>query len=1791
MGNLQDVRLDTEDQIGRGSLRQKAQENLRAIRILQALDEEGRDPTPEEKRALARFVGWGAFGQAFHPKFTQFRRGEYHVGYEVVGGSYRQKTLQEYEQIPEYTRRRWSQADKAHWELNQEIRDVMTPEEYEAASKSILNAHFTSPAVVQAMWAMVEKLGFRGGRVLEPAMGSGNFFGFQPEHLAQTSRRTGVELDRVTGKIATHLYPNADVKVQGFEETPLPNDYFDLAISNVPFGNFGVHDPEYQRSGRNWLTKSIHNYFFAKSLEKVRPGGLVAFITSHHTLDAPTHKRFREHLAEQADLVAAIRLPNDAFQENAGTRVTTDILILRKKDPQDPEFEALHPRDERGRFIRKWTDTREVLVKDANGDEHAVTLNEYFADHPEAMLGTLGVGSGFGQMPGETGVRSDGREMEAALQSVLAGLPAEVMSNGTDYRAAQEAEEAAKRAPDALKPGAYHVEGGEVYRNVREGLNAPGKLVVVEGGEALKARLAGMIGLRQAALRLIAAHYEDMPEEELAGLRADLGALYDAFVAEHGLLHERANMRAFASDPDAGLLLALEKKGAAQGQWEKADLFTRRTITPVARAVSAKGPEDALGIVLNERGQIDWKRLSALLARDPEEIRDALAASGLIFRDPTHLSDPVTHGWVTADEYLSGPVRQKLREAEAAAATDKAFAANVDALRQVQPEDLTPAEITGRLGAAWIPQEYVEQFWHSLVGAPPEKYGRSEYDPDSGQYAPKKREQGPEVSYNRGTGEWTVETLDTDRRRGFANTQEWGTQRRSARDVLLACLRLQDITVSDKDPDTGKSIFNAEETFAAREKQQKMRDRFEQWLWEDPERAHHCVRLYNDLFNDSRMREFDGAHLTTPGMASHVGGEHLRAHIRNAVWRAVTEGSALFDHCTGSGKTRTMAITAMELRRLGLAKKPMITVPNHMIAQWDADFREFYPGAKILTVWAKEWTPEKRKEFTAQIATGDWDAILITHSAFGQIPISEGIVQKYYGDQIRELEDVISETSDETTAKQLMKRLESLEKKLKDKIALVKKGQDNCLPFDALGVDALFVDEADMFKNLFFASRMTRVSGLGGSESGRAMDLFMKSQWMLQKNNQRGLYFGTATPISNSMAEMYTMMRYLDMPGLRQKGMARFDEWASSFGQTVTTVEAAPEGGYRSKTRFSRFVNVPEMVKLYRQFADVKLIQDLPYLPIPDKEDRHYAAPASQALQEVMEEIKERAQEIRARRAEPTEDNMLKLSSDARKASLDVRLIRPDAPDDPRSKVNQCVRNVVSIYKDPEASSRQATQIVFLDLGTPKGASDKEDAPQDGETAEEQALSISIYEDMRRKMVAAGIPREEIAFAHEFDTDQKKAQLREMMNGGKLRVLIGSTEKAGSGLNVQERLFALHHLDCPWRPRDLEQREGRIIRQGNKHKDWDIPVQIHRYVTEGSFDEYMWQTVLAKAGFIGQVRSGSSGARQMEDVDAVQLTAAEMIAHASGDPVVHEKVKVESEILRLSALRAAHQTNRWRGQERARKLLAENQKIEEQIATMRETRQVYEKHKPDGFAMTVGGSHFTERQEGIVALKRALTQVSADRGLGKLDREKAQPIASYAGFDLLAGQSGDQPMLLVQTPSGREVLRLIGEGMEASAESIMGIIQYRLRISESQIGEKETRHKANAATISNLQADMARPFEREAEFERLTARKEEIDALLDKNRSEDGGEEPLVKSLRVVLFKSYREPIGRGHVGALSDTDHALHIRHHEREFRDLRRSLHKCAEPRQRRQITAKLRVLAAHRAQHLLARHGGRA
>lgn len=1391
-----DYRITDLDRIGEGGPKQKAARNLDAIRTLKAIESEGRPATPEEQKLLVQYTGWGGMPQPFAADWA----------------------------VP----RDWQG-------VREELTGLLTPEEFASARASTPNAHYTSPSVIRGMWRALERMGFQPNElyaVLEPSMGAGHFFGLMPEEIAGRAQRVGIELDSITGRIAKALYPLADVHVAGFEAVRLPNDYFDLAVSNVPFGNYPVHDPALKRNPL--VTKSIHDYFFAKAIEKVRPGGIVAFITSSFTLDK-ANPAMRKYLASKADLVAAIRLPNTAFKGNAGTEVTTDVLFLKKRAPQtEPQGEP-------------WIGTEPIAGTQRRPDGSRgpvqIPVNEYYARHPEMMLGQMTLeGSMYaGQTPTLSGDLT-----EELLNRAIAALPENVLEPLTIR---QPSYDLSSIFPEkgAIKEGGYVVKDGVV--------------MVLHGGQLRPAgvnaeqakRIRAILPVRDALRDVFRAQLEDAPEAQVKNTQVLLGVAYDAFIRSHGPLHQRANARAFADDPDAPLLLSLENWDSETKTATKAPIFTERTIERYRPVQSASSARDALSVALNEKGRIDWARMQELTGQTPDELRAELGP--LVFENPSGRQ------WEPADEYLSGNVRKKLAEAQAAARVNPRYERNVKALAAVQPEDLRPEEIDARLGSSWISKDDVRQFLADVLEVNPNRV---------------------HVGHSEALGSWTVQIGENS----VANTKTWGTERFTGDRLIEDALNLRNPTAYDRVSDD-QVVVNEQQTLAAREMQQQIKDRFKQWVWEHPERAERLAGFYNEEFNNLRLREFDGSHLTFPGMSA---GITLRPHQKNAIWRMLQGGNTLLAHVVGAGKTFEIIAGAMEMRRIGLARKPMIVVPKNRVDGTGSDFLQLYPAANVLVMSSEDFTAANRPKLMSRIATGNWDSVIVSYESFERLPIADETFNRYLQTQIDELEDYIREAntsrSDVRIVKELEKAKKRLEAKLRDKAEDGRK--DRALTFEELGVDALFVDEADNFKNLFFPTKMTRIAGIPNTESKRAFDMFIKTQYVSQRNNGRGVVFATGTPIANTMAEMFTMQRYLQPQWLRDHGLQHFDAWAQTFGEVRPTLEVAPDAsGFRMTNRFSRFVNIPELVSSFRLVADVQTAEMLK-LPTPSlKGGAHQvvSAPASPEQRAFLQGLAARSKDIRERKVKPHEDNMLNVSTDGRKAALDLRLVDPLAADFADSKVNQCADRVAKIWK--QTLPKQSAQLVFLDFSKP---------------AEPGERKFSVYDDLKQKLVARGIPAKEIAFIHDAGTDAEKEKLFQAVNGGKVRVLLGSTQKMGVGLNVQKRLIAAHHLDAPWRPRDIEQRDGRILRQGNTNAE----VQIFRYVTEPSFDAKMWDTLAGKAAFIGQVMRGDVSVRSAEDVSETALSYAEVAAVASGNPAIREKTVIDAEVRKLDSLRARH---------------------------------------------------------------------------------------------------------------------------------------------------------------------------------------------------------------------------------------------------------------------------------------------
>jgi N12 class adenine-specific DNA methylase len=1448
-----DYRISDADELGKGSAKAKARANIEAIKLVKKLEEENRLATPEEQAILVKFVGWGGLPQVFDSRSEWYDPNSPWAGKK-----------------PEFY-------DEYH-----ELKQLLSEEEWNAASRSTVNAHYTSATVIRAMYAALKHMGFdrTDGNILEPASGIGHFFGLMPEEY-KNARRVAVELDPITARIAKHLYQNADVRNAGFQETNLPNDYFDLAISNVPFGNFAVVDKDFL-GARRFLTRAIHNFFFAKALDKVKPGGTIAFITSRYTLDSKDPS-IRKYLSERAELVGAIRLPNTAFKENAGTEVTTDIIFLRKRLPGESAKDD------------SWVETG--MIQSENGEE--IRVNRYFVDHPEMMLGKMSM-SGSMYSGREATLESDGRELGEALQDAIKRLPEGVLSapkgrcsacgsfldkdgNCNNPRCPRNRpletrrilpEEGLTEGQYVARPeGVYRLENGELVPHEKNGQ------MTKDGQEALEVRrIRGLVALNQVARRVLKLNVEQAEDADLSAAQAELNQVYDDFVKTYGPVNSRANQRALSGDPNLPFLMALEKDyDAEKNTASKEAIFEKRVISVNKTVEKVDSAQDALRVALNESGMINWERMAELTGMTVSRLQKELTDAGLVFETPAGK-------WETAEEYLSGNVRVKLAEAEAAAALDRRFRRNVEALQAVKPRDLEAAEIKAPLGSPWIPPDDIAQFASELLRA---KF---------------------KVTFISSIAEWKVIPESTNRwfvyeKNSTLATQTWGTKHKDALTLLEDALNGREPTVYKTVQDIDgkeKKIVDQEGTIAAREAQTKIKEQFEKWLFADEERSARLVRTYNELYNSEVPRRFDGSHLTLPGMGANM--PELRPHQKDAIWRISQGKNTLLAHIVGAGKTFSMIGGSMELRRTGLRKKPMHVVPNHMLEQYTADFYRMYPAARILALSADDVSEKRRALTMSRIATGDWDAVIITHSALGKIPLKPESEAAYLEDEINDLREALEaarQEGEKITVKDLEKRLARQEAKLQEKLMQAREKQDKTITWEELGVDQLFVDEADLFKNLDFPTRRTRLAGVKGQASSRAQDLFVKIRTMRAKyGDNQSVVFATGTPIANSVSEMYNMQRFLDYDHLKDLGLAHFDNWASQFGDIVTSIEMKPSGGgYQTKSRFAQFNNVPELKRLFMRFADVQVDPDELNLRRPKlKEDengnrrpRGIAVPASDELKAYIKSLVERAENLK--NVDPKDDNMLKITSDGRKAALDMRLIDPLAEDNPNSKLNKAIENIFEIYKRttglevPGMEGKQnMAQMVFCDLGTPNNNE-----------------GFNLYADIKRKLIARGVKPDEIAFMQDCKSDEDKFELFQRVNAGQVRILIGSTETMGAGTNAQRRLAALHHLDAPWRPRDVEQREGRILRQGNINEE----VEIYRYLTEESFDVYNWQLLERKARFIAQVMNRDLTVRSVEDIDAKALTYAEMKALATGNPAVIEKVAVDAELRKLTALEAA----------------------------------------------------------------------------------------------------------------------------------------------------------------------------------------------------------------------------------------------------------------------------------------------
>ena len=1564
----------TDDHLGEGGAKQKYARNIEAIRTLFKLEQEHRGATAEEQQVLSQYVGWGGLADAFDPGKDSWAK--------------------------EYA----------------ELKGLLSEDEYAAARSSVLNAHYTSPTVIHAIYDAVEQIGFKSGNILEPSMGVGNFFGMLPDTM-QDSRLYGVELDSITGRIAQKLYPQADITVAGFETTDR-RDFYDLAVGNVPFGQYKVNDKAYSKLGF-----SIHNYFFAKAIDQVRPGGVVAFVTSRYTMDSKDSTA-RKHMAERADLLGAIRLPNNAFKANAGTEVVSDIIFLQKRD---------RPIDHEPDWVQ--------LGKTEDG----FAINQYFVDHPEMMLGELTTESTQYGREELTVAPLEGISLADQLAEAvqhIKGQYTEVEVEIPDIADAENEKHILPADPD-VKNFSYTVVDGEVFYRENS------VMTQVELSDTAKGRVTGMVELRQIVNDLIDQQLNDYPDEDIKATQERLNAAYDAFTAKYGLLNDRKNGRLFEQDSSYYLLCSLENLDEQGLLKSKAAMFTKRTIRPERTVTSVDTPSEALAVSIGEHGKVDLPYMAELLGTPGEYGRITAELSGVIFKDPAADPTDPEAGWQMADEYLSGDVRAKLRMAQFAAETNPEFAVNVDALTKAQPRELEASEIDVRLGATWLSPDIIQKFMTETFQIP--YYLRH----------------AVKVRYSPYTAEWRVEGKTATGRSDIISSETYGTSRANAYKILEETLNLKDVRIYDTIEDAEgkpKRVLNKRETMLAQQKQQVIKDAFANWVWQDPQRRIALVKQYNELFNSTRPREYDGSHIHFVGMNPEI---TLREHQRNAIAHVLYGGNTLLAHEVGAGKTYEMAASAMEAKRLGLCQKSLFVVPNHLTEQWASEFLNLYPNAKLLVARRKDFETANRKKFCARIATGDYDAVIIGHSQFERIPLSferqERIIQEQIYETLAAINELKVHAGENFSIKQMEKTRKTLETKLEKLRSDERK--DDVVTFEQLGVDRLFVDESHAFKNLFLTTKMRNVAGLSTSEAQKSSDMFGKCRYLDEITGGRGVVFATGTPVSNSMTELYTVMRYLQYSTLQQKKLTHFDCWASTFGETTTAIELAPEGtGYRARTRFAKFFNLPELMSMFKEVADIKTSDQL-HLPVPEAKFETVVAKPSDLQKEMVQELSKRAARIHSGTVDASEDNMLCVTNDGRKIGLDVRLMNPMLPDDPNSKLNVCVQNVLKIWE--EGKDQKLTQLLFCDLSTPKN---------DG--------NFNVYDDIRKKLIAAGVPENEIEFIHNADTEVKKAALFSKVRSGDVRVLLGSTAKMGAGTNVQSRLVAVHHLDVGWKPSDMTQRNGRIIRQGNMNKE----VKVFNYVTEGTFDAYLWQTLENKQRFISQIMTSKSPVRSCEDVDEQALSYAEIKALCAGNPLIKEKMDLDVQVAKLKVLKADHQSQKFRLQDKLlTKFPADIQEANAHIAGLKADAQLAAAHpqgKEEFCGMTIKGVAYDEKKTAGERLVLACSE---------LPNAEEKVIGSYRGFELSlrfdAFRTEYQALLKGQrkytVPLGTDPL-----GNIIRLDNSLNNFPERITAAENEL---TTLHQQQAAA----QIEVEKPFPQEEELAEKSARLAELNAQLD----------------------------------------------------------------------------------------------
>ena len=1581
----------TDMELGTGTAKEKFQRNVEAIRTLETIESEKRPATNEEQEVLSKYVGWGGLADAF-----------------------------------DETKSAWAKEYA-------ELKTLLSEEEYISARESTLNAHYTSPVIIQEIYRTLQRMGFKKGNLLEPSMGIGNFFGMLPETMRE-SHLYGVELDSLTGRIARLLYPKANITVDGYEKTTFPNDFFDAAVGNVPFGQYKVADKKYDKY--NFL---IHDYFFGKTLDQVRPGGVIAFITSKGTMDKENPK-VRKYIAQRAELFGAVRLPNTAFKANAGTEVTSDILFLQKRDRiVDIEPDWVH------------------LSQDENG----IAMNSYFVEHPEMVVGSMEMVSGPYGME-STCVPDDSLPFDEQLQKSLSFIEGSYEEIELEELNEELIAEVIPAVPE-VKNFSYALIDDRLYYR-ENSLMRP-----VEASEGMLERIKGMVAIRDCTRELIRLQLEDYPDEQIHSRQKQLNDLYDSFAKDYGRIYSKTNKRAFHQDSSYCLLCSLEKQDEEGNFLGKADMFTKHTIKKAEVVTSVDTASEALAVSLAEKAAIDFEYMSELSGKDEDTLIDEL--TGIIFKNP------LSEEWETADAYLSGNVRNKLEAAETFAKNEPMYAVNVEALKRVQPRELDASEIEVRIGATWIEPRFIEDFMREVFETPEHLLNRDVI----------------KIQYSDVTGQWNVKGKNADYGNSLVN-MTYGTSRRNAYQILEDSLNLKDSRVYDTVIEDGKEkrVLNKKETTIAAQKQDAMREAFRDWVFRDMDRRNELVSKYNVLFNSTRPREYDGSHLVFPGMTPDI---ELKGYQKNAVAHVLYGNNTLLAHCVGAGKTFEMVAAAMESKRLGLCQKSLFVVPNHLTEQWASDFLRLYPGANILAATKKDFQPANRKKFCSRIATGDYDAVIIGHSQFEKIPLSAerqtAIIERQIAEITQSIEEIKAEQGERYTIKQMEKMRKTLQTRL-DKLNDTSR-KDDVVTFEQLGVDRLFVDESHYYKNLFLHTKMRNVAGIAQSEAQKSSDMFAKCQYLDELTGGKGITFATGTPISNSMTELYTNMRYLQYDMLQRMGLGHFDSWASSFGETQTAIELAPEGtGYRAKTRFAKFYNLPELIALFKECADIQT-PDMLNLPIPKAEYENVVLQPSEHQKEMVASLAERAEAVRDRSVEPHEDNMLKITNDGRKLALDQRLINPLLPDEEHSKVNALVQKTYEIWDRTKAD--KSAQLIFCDLSTPKNVGKTTAA--DGEKIVEAEVFDDVYHDIKRKLMNRGVPEEEIAFIHEANTELRKTELFGKVRSGQVRFLIGSTQKMGAGTNVQDRLVALHHLDVPWRPSDIEQQEGRILRQGNRNDT----VSIFRYVTEGTFDSYSWQVIENKQKFISQIMTSKSPVRSCEDVDEAALTYAEVKALATGNPYIKEKMDLDIQVSRLKLMKANHTSQIYRLEDNIAKNYPKQIEIlQERIRGFQTDMETVRKNLPadkDNFSMKVGNRIFTDKKEAGTAILAMCQEMDS--------LQQMVEIGEYAGMRM---------KVTFDSFNRKFVMSLKGElshNFELGSDAFGNITRLHnvLDGMAGKLSEAETKLNNVIHQLETAKMEVQKPFPAEEELKEKMERLAELDALLN---MDEKGETPVLEN-------------------------------------------------------------------------------